>query len=442
MSELKQHLIVDDKKLVSDLWEEEDESKRNWNLSLADGLVQIAPMFYSAVKKKARIHKEIFSVSCLSAYNEQDYDSEQIVEDTVLHSAMLLLDITKPREQQKLLSWFKDFVAHDQSSWVQPLSEQPDEDIDWLIPNWLQRGVVHQYQGEMDKGKSMLTTHIGAQLSAGGVIFGEKVRAGKVLMFSAEDSPTKVIKARAKSMGAELSNIISLNGKVIPKFPSVIPELYEIIVQHRPELVVIDPILAMFEGDMNKETDVRGVISDFGLIADFFNIAFIVVTHTGKMKYNNPNHNALGSQGGSASVRANYQIGLDEDTDERIITCIKSNNGGKKLSFKYKIEEHEGFKAPRVIELGLTETKAQELGTTEPLKDELKKDILEYISEHTELGISARALTTYFKDDPRVSNSMKTFENARAELNKAGKIHSKKRANLEGRQETFWYPSE
>jgi hypothetical protein len=362
MSELKQHLIVDDKKLVSDLWEEEDESKRNWNLSLADGLVQIAPMFYSAVKKKARIHKEIFSVSCLSAYNEQDYDSEQIVEDTVLHSAMLLLDITKPREQQKLLSWFKDFVAHDQSSWVQPLSEQPDEDIDWLIPNWLQRGVVHQYQGEMDKGKSMLTTHIGAQLSAGGVIFGEKVRAGKVLMFSAEDSPTKVIKARAKSMGAELSNIISLNGKVIPKFPSVIPELYEIIVQHRPELVVIDPILAMFEGDMNKETDVRGVISDFGLIADFFNIAFIVVTHTGKMKYNNPNHNALGSQGGSASVRANYQIGLDEDTDERIITCIKSNNGGKKLSFKYKIEEHEGFKAPRVIELGLTETRAQELG--------------------------------------------------------------------------------
>ena len=104
MSELRQHLIVDDKKLVSDLWEEEDESKRNWNLSLADGLVQIAPMFYSAVKKKARIHKEIFSVSCLSAYNEQDYDSEQIVEDTVLHSAMLLLDITKPREQQKLLS--------------------------------------------------------------------------------------------------------------------------------------------------------------------------------------------------------------------------------------------------------------------------------------------------------------------------------------------------
>ena len=56
MSELSKHLIVDDKKLVSDLWEEEDESKRNWNLSLADGLVQIAPMFYSAVKKKARIH--------------------------------------------------------------------------------------------------------------------------------------------------------------------------------------------------------------------------------------------------------------------------------------------------------------------------------------------------------------------------------------------------
>ena len=193
----------------------------------------------------------------------------------------------------------------------------------------------------------------------------------------------------------------------------------------------------MFEGDMNKETDVRGVISDFGLIADFFNIAFIVVTHTGKMKYNNPNHNALGSQGGSASVRANYQIGLDEDTDERIITCIKSNNGGKKLSFKYKIEEHEGFKAPRVIELGLTETRAQELGSTEPLKDELKKDILEYVGTF-DIGISANAMTEYFKNDDRVSSSMKTFINARAELTKAGKL-KKKKVQINETTSGWWY---
>jgi hypothetical protein len=36
---------------------------------------------------------------------------------------------------------------------------------------------------------------------------------------------------------------------------------------------------------------------------------------------------------------------------------------------------------------------------------------------------------------------MKTFENARAELSKAGKIYSKKQNNLEGRKETFWYPA-
>ena len=398
--------------------------KKKFNIYLADALVEVAPFLSNAVKKIARHNKEVFGVTLLSAVSES-IDSEVVVQGSVLHQAVVLLKIEEPRAQNKLLSWLKDFISADESAWVQPLSELPDEEIEWLIPDWIQRGVVHQFQGEMDKGKSMLTCWISAQLSAGGKAFGHSLKTARVLMLSAEDRPTKVIKQRVKAMDGQLSNIISLNGKVIPKFPSVIPELYEIIVQHRPELVVIDPILAMFEGDMNKETDVRGVISDFGLIADFFNIAFIVVTHTGKMKYNNPNHNALGSQGGSASVRANYQIGLDEDTDERIITCIKSNNGGKKLSFKYKIEEHEGFKAPRVIELGLTETRAQELGSTEPLKDELKKDILEYVGTF-DIGISANAMTEYFKNDDRVSSSMKTFINARAELTKAGKLKKKK----------------
>ena len=114
-------------------------------------------------------------------------------------------------------------------------------------------------------------------MSAGGYIFGQKVRAEKVLIYSAEDSPTKVIKQRIKSMGGELSSVISLNGKKIPKFPTAIPELYEHCVTFKPSVVIVDPILAMFEGDMNKETDVRKVISEMGLIADFFNIVFIVI---------------------------------------------------------------------------------------------------------------------------------------------------------------------
>ena len=421
---MKKPLVVKDEQLDSDLWEKEDNNQKKFNLSLADALVEVAPFLRNAVKKIARHNKEVFGVTLLSAVSES-IDSEVVVQGSVLHQAVVLLKIEEPRAQNKLLSWLKDFISADESAWVQPLSELPDEEIEWLIPDWIQRGVVHQFQGEMDKGKSMLTCLISAQLSAGGKAFGHSLKTARVLMLSAEDSPTKVIKQRVKAMDGQLSNIISLNGKSIPKFPNAIAELYEIIVKYRPTLVVIDPILAMFDGDMNKETDVRGVISDFGLIADFFNISFIVVTHTGKMKHSNPNHNALGSQGGSASVRANFQIGYDEDTDERIITCIKNNNGGKKLSWKYKIETHELFNAPTVVDIGLTDTRAQELGSSEPLKDELKKDILEYVSER-EHGVEAKVLQQFFSNDPRVSSSMKTFEMARAELTKAGKLAKKK----------------
>ena len=103
MEDFKQHLVVDDKKLVSDLWEEEDESKRNWNLSIADGLYSVAKFLKIAIKKKARFHKEVFSVSCLSALNEQDLDSDEVVIDSILHQAFLLLDIKEARQQRKLL---------------------------------------------------------------------------------------------------------------------------------------------------------------------------------------------------------------------------------------------------------------------------------------------------------------------------------------------------
>ena len=62
------------------------------------------------------------------------------------------------------------------------------------------------------------------------------------------------------------------------------------------------------------------------------------------------------------------------------------------------------------------------------MKDELKKDILEYVSER-EHGVEAKVLQQVFSNDPRVSSSMKTFEMARAELTKAGKLAKKKVKN-------------
>ena len=207
----------------------------------------------------------------------------------------------------------------------------------------------------------MFTADLSAKVSIGGEFFGHQLTQGKVLYLSAEDSPTKVIEQRIRSMGGAVENIYALNGKHIPKFPQDHDKLNDMIVELRPKLIVIDPILAMFEGDMNRETDVRDVVKGFYQVADFYNVAVILVNHTGKSKHANAKHNALGSQGQSASVRANFHMVLDEDTQQRIITCVNSNNGGKKLSWAFETEEHEGFQAPRIKHLGETTLLAHNL---------------------------------------------------------------------------------
>ena len=123
---------------------------------------------------------------------------------------------------------------------------------------------------------------------------------------------------------------------------------------------------------------------------------------------------------------------------KRIITKIKSNVGGKKLSWSFEIVEHPTLSTPMIKHNGITEVKANELGSTEPLKDELKQDILEVIEER-EL-IEAKALETLFSSDPRVSASMRTFQEARAELRKAGKIDCKVQVDEETKaKKTFWF---
>ena len=428
-------LVVSDELLTSEIWATIEEEDRAYNLSLGDAIVVVAPFLKHAVWKVARKRKDIFGTVLLSAISEA-YDNEfNVVAGSLLDIAFSELQIQQ-RERPKLLKWLKNLAMSNSSAstWLEPLSEMEDEEIEWLIPNFIQTGTVHQIQGAMDIGKSMFTADLSAKVSIGGEFFGHQLTQGKVLYLSAEDSPTKVIKQRIRSMGGAVENIYALNGKHIPKFPQDHDKLNDMIVELRPKLIVIDPILAMFEGDMNRETDVRDVVKGFYQVADFYNVAVILVTHTGKSKHANANHNALGSQGQSASVRANFHMALDEDTQQRIITCVKSNNGGKKLSWAFEIEEHEGFQAPRIKHLGETTLLAHNLEQTEPVKDEIKREILDYLEEVTR--IESKAMETYFSNNPLVASGMRTYHQARAELKKAGKINCEKVD-----KKTYWFIS-
>jgi len=418
------------KDLSSSLWEVTEEKDLQYNLSLADNLIAVAGFLFIGVKKVARKHKDIFGKRLISIFLESTGWSEneplKVKLGSQLDQAYTLIGLQQ-RERPKITKALYDIVSlQTDNSKFSFLSELEDEDIDWLIPNMIQLGVIHQFQGAMDIGKSMITADITAKVSVGGHIFGHQVAKGKVLYISTEDSPTKVIKQRIKSMGGDLNNVAVLSSRDMLTFPSGIDQVNDFVLQHRPSLIVLDPILSMFEGDMNSETSARKVIVPLVQLADYYNVAIIYITHTGKAKKENANHNGLGSQGITAIARANFEIAVDDDTGERIISCIKNNNGSQKLSWSFEIVEHEGFVAPRVKHNGLTKVKAHELNKSEALVEEIKTEILDYLESEGEK--EAKALRVYFSNID-TSNSMRTFENARASLVSSGKIEKYKKAD-------------
>ena len=429
-------------KLDSELWEEPKYDELKMFEPLADNIVFVAEFLFVKVKSVARFNKEIFGKSLSEAFLEstdwKNNNHTKVIAGSTLDQAYSLLELRQSERPYLTKQLYQIVKMEEKTEDFTFLNDVEEKEVDWLAQDWLQKGVVHQIVGAMDNGKSYFTAEISAQVSKGGELFGHPVEKGKVLYISTEDSADTVIIKRIKSLGGDLNNI-AVYTKLAPiSFPSGIDRLFRFVVEHRPSVIVLDPILSMFEGDMNSEVSARKVINPLVQLAQFFNIAIINVTHAGKTKKGHPNLDALGSQGITAITRANFYLALDEDTGERIITCIKNNNGGIKLSWSFEIVDHEGFSAPRIKHNGLTEVKAQELGSTEPLRDELKLDILEVIEDRE--VIEGKALKELFKNDDRVSQSMRTFEDARAELKKAGKIANKVIIDEEtNKRKTVWF---
>ena len=429
-------------KLDSELWEEPKYDELKMFEPLADNIVFVAEFLFVKVKSVARFNKEIFGKSLSEAFLEstdwKNNNHTKVIAGSTLDQAYSLLELRQSERPYLTKQLYQIVKMEEKTEDFTFLNDVEEKEVDWLAKDWLQKGVVHQIVGAMDNGKSYFTAEISAQVSKGGELFGHPVEKGKVLYISTEDSADTVIIKRIKSLGGDLNNI-AVYTKLAPiSFPSGIDRLFRFVVEHRPSVIVLDPILSMFEGDMNSEVSAGKVINPLVQLAQFFNIAIINVTHAGKTKKGHPNLDALGSQGITAITRANFYLALDEDTGERIITCIKNNNGGIKLSWSFEIVDHEGFSAPRIKHNGLTEVKAQELGSTEPLRDELKLDILEVIEDRE--VIEGKALKELFKNDDRVSQSMRTFEEARAELKKAGKIDNKVIIDEEtNKRKTVWF---
>jgi hypothetical protein len=138
------------------------------------------------------------------------------------------------------------------------------DDIDWLVPDFIARGQSYALVSQAKAGKSLLMLDVAAALAAGRPVFGQKPRPpARVLYVDHENGEFDIIE-RLRDMGytpGELDNLRYLS------FPSMPPldgpaggiDLADLAEHHDAALVIIDTVARVVAGEENSADTYRAL---------------------------------------------------------------------------------------------------------------------------------------------------------------------------------------
>ena len=152
------------------------------------------------------------------------------------------------------------------------------------------------------------------------------------------------IRPRLEDMGADINRVAVLRGltgegrQERPLSLADLDVIEKAIIEHRPALVIVDPIIAYVAGkDTHKANEFRGLLAPLAALAEKFKIAILAIRHlnkgTGKAAYR-----GQGCVDFLAACRSAFLVGEDPETPGQKVLChIKANLSPKTASVTYTI---------------------------------------------------------------------------------------------------------
>ncbi|MNO84015.1 hypothetical protein D3C76_753440 [compost metagenome] len=239
--------------------------------------------------------------------------------------------------------WRADLVV---ASSIKP---QP---ISWLWRDWIARGKLTVLAGAGGTGKTTLALSLISTLTSGGCWpDGEQCLVpGNVLMWTSEDDLTDTLVPRLVAMGADLTRVHFIQGRINPDGtwepfdPARDIDLLAQAVACIPDgvaLLVLDPLVSAVAGDMHRANDVRRALQPVVDFAAAHSCAVLGISHFSKGSAGNiPAERVIGSQAFSALARAVLVAAKEENSDARVLCRAKSNIGVDCNGVRYSIEGH------------------------------------------------------------------------------------------------------
>jgi hypothetical protein len=334
------------------------------------------------------------------------------------------------------------------------MSEVTAEKVEWLWNPFVPLGMFTLIDGEEGIGKSLIALQgLGCAVAtgrkidtSGGVLSFINTDASNVLLMSAEESLSFVVRPRLLAVDAPCERFIAIDEAFTLDSDGII-RLSMAIAEHAPKLVIIDPMFS-YTGKvrLNDDNEIRTITDPLTRLAEKFDCAIIGIRHINKSKgFGDARNAGLNGVGWRAAARSALLIGIDKETGETAVVQTKTNLSEKsKKGFGYKIESAqitlengEIISAPKLYWTGASDLTAETMlsalrsETTEEKSE--KQDAIAFLRDFLKKG--EKTSVEVFSAAKKIGISERTLKRAKADL---GVRSVKRGGTFGGEQGWFW----
>ena len=172
------------------------------------------------------------------------------------------------------------------------LADVPMQSVAWLVPQLLPLGEVSLLGADGGTGKGIWQAQLIAYVTAGrtsGFFPQPPEKTGSVLLFSGEDDPGKVLKARLTAAGADMSRVMVVTSDAYfarTGSPLCIPDtsFAKYVGKAAPALVIIDPLQSFLPAgvEMASRNQMRSALLPLKALCARHGCAALISMHTNK----------------------------------------------------------------------------------------------------------------------------------------------------------------
>jgi hypothetical protein len=207
---------------------------------------------------------------------------------------------------------------------VRMLSEVEAKKVDWLKEPYIPKGMLTMLTGDPGVGKSFIALGITADVAR---------RGGKTVYLTIENSAAYTLRPRFDALKGDASKLILLEGisaQGITRSVTLrdIEVLDKTLGEHKPELVVIDPIQSYLGAgvDAHRSNETRPILDGLAKLAEKHHVAVLILRHASKNGSGRAIYRGLGSIDFTGAVRCELFAGETLEK-QRAVCHIKSNIG-------------------------------------------------------------------------------------------------------------------